>query len=496
MTELPEAKQTLASARPVLQQSGNGAHYLDHTGGKELVVTFASALGSNCTVMRAELDGTITTLEGQTIGTTYTLAVSCHGWFIFDGPLTVAEKNTVARVLSLHAKRPPPVLSASAPGAPTLSGATAGNGQVVMTLAAPASDGGAAILDYTVTASPSGATMLLTQPGAFTFSGLENGVATTFTATARNSAGTGPASAATAPVTPMDTSPTGSFTGLRIAVVDTVGGSEPKIAELVFRATTGGPALTGTPFASSQSGTLNGPEKAFDGDPATYAQTATGQVPRHFGLTLSSASDVAEVVITIPEVEGGSVDGAPLTMQLEALSDGQWLVHRTFESIEPWTPGSPRTFVVKNIGGAVNGLSNSAFSTTASWTPEPGASITGGRAVFAGTTNTTLEQLAGDMVRVPVAGEKVTLDYDMAAYTQGNFNPRIRLTDGTLLYFYGNDQTLGTSPVAGSSAAPGHKTSPSITIPNGKVFDRLTLRGQVRNGSYDFALDNVQLLIG
>lgn len=87
------------------------------------------------------------------------------------------------------------------PGAPTIGTATAGNTQASVTFTAPASTGGSAITNYTVASNPPGATGTgVSSP--ITVAGLTNGQAYTFTVTADNSAGTGPASGASNSVTP------------------------------------------------------------------------------------------------------------------------------------------------------------------------------------------------------------------------------------------------------------------------------------------------------
>lgn len=89
------------------------------------------------------------------------------------------------------------------PSAPTAVSATPGNGQVAVSWNAPASDGGAAVTGYTVTAAPGGATATTTGATAATVTGLANGTAYTFTVAATNSAGTGPSSAPSAAATPI-----------------------------------------------------------------------------------------------------------------------------------------------------------------------------------------------------------------------------------------------------------------------------------------------------
>jgi hypothetical protein len=97
-----------------------------------------------------------------------------------------------------------PTAGATAPGAPTIGTATAGNAQATVTFTAPASDGGSAITSYTATSTPGNITGTCNGASCtqITVTGLTNGTAYTFKVKATNAIGTGPESAASNSVTP------------------------------------------------------------------------------------------------------------------------------------------------------------------------------------------------------------------------------------------------------------------------------------------------------
>jgi len=93
------------------------------------------------------------------------------------------------------------VTPATLPGAPAIGSATAGNALATVSFSAPAADGGSPVASYTVTSFPGG----FTATGAaspITVTGLTNGTPYTFTVTAANTVGAGPASAASNSATP------------------------------------------------------------------------------------------------------------------------------------------------------------------------------------------------------------------------------------------------------------------------------------------------------
>ena len=99
------------------------------------------------------------------------------------------------------------VTATSKPGAPTIGTATIVGQTATVPFTAPASNGGSTITSYTATSNPGSLTGTLNQAGSgsITVSGLTGGTSYTFTVTATNAIGTGPASSASNSVTAVTT---------------------------------------------------------------------------------------------------------------------------------------------------------------------------------------------------------------------------------------------------------------------------------------------------
>ncbi len=131
-------------------------------------------------------------VTGLTNGTAYTFTVAATN-SVGTGDASAASNAVTPEV-------------PTAPGAPTIGKATAGNASATVTWTAPASDGGSPITGYVITPS-SGPAVTVGNVTSDNITGLTNGTAYSFTVAATNAIGTGAASGVSNTVTPEAPAP-------------------------------------------------------------------------------------------------------------------------------------------------------------------------------------------------------------------------------------------------------------------------------------------------
>jgi hypothetical protein len=229
--------------------SGITASYSNGT----LTLSGAASLAAYQTVLQSvSFSGT------TTAGGTRTIV-----WTANDGITTASAVSTIVYT--------------APPSAPVGVSAAAGDGQATVSFDAPASNGGAQIASYTVTSSPGGLTT--TGSGSpIAVTGLTNGTTYTFAVTATNAAGTGPASAASNPVTAAAAGAGGGGGG---------GGGGSAAGSSNATATTGNTA-TPTP------GPTTGPPPSATSPARGSSSTKAGRAPlaKHVTVTLSAAHPI------------------------------------------------------------------------------------------------------------------------------------------------------------------------------------------------------------
>lgn len=250
---------------------------------------------------------------------------------------------------------------ASVPGAPTAVSAVRGNTVATVSFTPPVSNGGTAIIGYTVTSSPGGKTATDTA-SPLTVTGLTNGTSYTFTVKATNAIGSSVASVASNAVVPATVPNAPTITTL------TPGQRQVSVAFAI--PANGGSAITGytvTPF-NTQTQT-EGTPKTGTASPIIVSGLTYG-VPYTFTITATnavgtSASSVASNVIA----PTGVLPGAPRTVTavrgntqatvnfLPPLSDGgsaisSYTVTSTPGGLTASGPAAPLT-----VTGLTNGVS-------------------------------------------------------------------------------------------------------------------------------------------
>jgi RHS repeat-associated protein len=222
-------------------------------------------------------------VTGLTNGTAYTFTVTAAN-SVGTGPASAASNSVTPANLTV-------------PGAPTTVSATGGNATATVSFGPPGSNGGAAITSYTATSNPGG--LIASGPASpLVVAGLTDGTAYTFTVTATNSVGTGPASAASKSVTPatVPSAPTS---------VSASGGNAVATVSFAAPANNGGAAITGYTASSSPGGlTASGPGSPLvvagltNGTAYTFTVTATNSAGT--GPASAASNAVTPTSVTVP----------------------------------------------------------------------------------------------------------------------------------------------------------------------------------------------------
>lgn len=287
---VPDAPTDTAATATSTQASVSWTPPVNTGGGKIIDYTVTSSPGSRtCTT-----SSTGCTVTGLTNGTAYTFTVTARNSY----------GSSVASVASA-AVRPGAI-----PSAPQTVTATAGNAQATVQWQAPSANT-PATSSYTVVADQDASKTCTTSGVSCIVSGLTNGTAYSFSVTATNSLGTGPAGSTSGNVTPQ------TVPGAPLAVSAQAGNASAIISWSAPDTNGGSPitgyAVTGTPGGScSPTGTANSCTVTglTNGTTYSFTVTATNAVGTGGASASASATPLAPALTPTTQSVSGTVNTA------------------------------------------------------------------------------------------------------------------------------------------------------------------------------------------
>jgi hypothetical protein len=281
---------------------------------------------------------TINNETGELSGTPSAAAAGTHTFTINAAATHTAV--SISQSFTLTVQGP----AATAPGAPVIGTAAAGNARATVSFSPPASDGGAAVTSYTVTAKDvtNAANGGQTATGAgspVTVTGLTNGDSYTFTVTATNSAGTGPASSPSNAVTPAApvSAPGAPVIGAaaagnaRATVAFAPPGSDGGAAITKYTVTAtdhsnaarGGQTATGAGSPVTVTGLTNGDSYTFTVTATNSAGTGPASSPSNAVTPEPPGKPSADLSVTLSP-HATAADGSTFTETVTVTNHGPW----------------------------------------------------------------------------------------------------------------------------------------------------------------------------
>ena len=341
-----------------------------------------------------------------------------------------------------------------------------------MTFIAPSSNGGGPLLSYTVTSKPDGITKTVTTNSAV-LSGLTNGTAYTFTVTAANALGSGPASAPSNSVTPA--APPGAPTNVQAAAYN-------KDAVVTFTAPSNGGSPITSYMAISSPGNIS---KSAASSPITVTGLTNGTTYT-FKVKATNAVGAGPMSAASNSVKPANVPEAP-TGAHATWGDGQATVSFSPPAGTASVPITSYTVTsnpgnISKSGAAspiiVTGLTNGTtytFTVTANNTEGSGPPSAPSNSVIPRTTPgvpTNVQAAAGDKkawvtFTPPASGGSPIIKYTVTSSTGGI------VTTGTASPITVTGLTNGTAytftVTASNAVGTGSVSSPSNSITPGTI---------------------------
>ncbi|ABM26496.1 Fibronectin, type III domain protein [Shewanella sp. W3-18-1] len=448
----PAAPQTITFANPGAQTYGTSPT-LTATSDSGLTPTFSSSTTGVCTIT-----------SGGVL--TFVTAGTCTINADQAGDLSYLPAGQVSQSFTVNA---------AVPGAPTIGTAIAGDTQASVTFTAPVNTGGTSITGYTVTTNPAHVPPVNGAASPIVITGLTNGQGYTFTITAENVAGSGPASVASNSVTPK-TIQTITFnqpgaqnfgtTSTLIATTDAIGliptftSSTPGVCTI-----TSSGLLT---FVAAGSCTINADQAGNAG------YLAATQVSRTFTVnpvvpgvptigTATAGIAQATIAFTAPAFSGGSmITGYSVTANpggATATGAGSPI------TLSGLTNGVSYTFTVS----ATNIVGTGASSSVSNAVVPNGAPTISGTPALSINQDTlysfipTATDTAGDTLTFSITNKPTWATFEPAtgALTGTPTNADIGITNGIVISV--SDGTLSASLPAFSITVVNVNDAPSIT---------------------------------